>query len=40
MSTGAPYSHPMFTVTPAMATAIDAFAQDIITKYNAKTCGQ
>ncbi len=39
-STGVPYSHPMFTVTPAMATAIDAFAQDIITKYNAKTCGQ
>jgi hypothetical protein len=39
-STGVAYSHPMFTVTPAMETAIEAFAQDIITKYNAKTCGQ
>ncbi len=39
-STGLPYSHPMFAVTPAMDTAIAAFAQDIITKYNAKTCGQ
>ena len=39
-ATGVPYSHPMFTVTPAMETAIEAFATDIITKYNAKTCGQ
>jgi hypothetical protein len=39
-STGVAYSHPMFTVTPAMETAVEAFAQDIITKYNAKTCGQ
>jgi hypothetical protein len=39
-STGVAYSHPMFTVSPAMDTALQAFAQDIITKYNAKTCGQ
>jgi hypothetical protein len=37
---GPNYSHPMFTITPAMQTAITAFANDIITKYNAKTCGQ
>lgn len=34
------YSHPMFTLTTAQQTALDAFVQDVITKYNAKTCGQ
>ena len=38
--TGTAYSHPMFTVPPTMVTAIAAFSNDIITKYNAKTCGQ
>ena len=37
---GTAYSHPMFTVTPAMAQAITDFANDAITKYDAKTCGQ
>jgi hypothetical protein len=40
VATGPRYSHPMFTVTPTMDAAITAFAQDIITKYNAKQCGQ
>ncbi len=38
--TGTPYSHPMFQISPTMATAITAFANDIITKYNNKQCGQ
>jgi hypothetical protein len=37
---GPAYSHPMFTVSATMQTAIQAFANDIITKYNNKTCGQ
>jgi mono/diheme cytochrome c family protein len=38
--TGPAYSHPMFVVSTDMTAAITAFAQDAITKYNAKTCGQ
>ncbi len=38
--TGPAYSHPMFIVSSDMTTAIAAFAQDAISKYNAKTCGQ
>lgn len=38
--TGPAYSHPMFTVSADMQTAIQAFAEDAITKYNAKSCGQ
>jgi hypothetical protein len=37
---GPRYSHPMFTISTTMDTAITAFANDIITKYNAKQCGQ
>jgi hypothetical protein len=37
---GPAYSHPMFTVDATMSAAITAFANDIVTKYNAKTCGQ
>jgi hypothetical protein len=37
--TGVAYSHPMFTISPTMQTAIDAFVADAITKYNNKTCG-
>jgi hypothetical protein len=40
VATGPRYSHPMFTVSTTMDTAITAFANDIITKYNAKQCGQ
>jgi hypothetical protein len=39
-STGVAYSHPMFQVSTTMEQAIVAFANDAITKYNAKTCGQ
>jgi hypothetical protein len=38
--TGAAYSHPMFTLSPAMQTALDAFVTDAITKYDNKQCGQ
>ena len=38
--TGAPYSHPMFTLSPAMQTSLDAFVNDAITKYQNKQCGQ
>jgi len=37
---GAAYSHPMYKLTPAMEQAIQAFVDDAITKYKAKTCGQ
>ena len=37
---GKAYSHPMFTLTTAQQTALDAFVTDVITKYTAKTCGQ
>ncbi len=39
-ATGAKYSHPMFQISTTMDAAITAFAQDAITKYNAKQCGQ
>jgi hypothetical protein len=32
------YSHPMFTLTTAQQTALDAFVTDAITKFNAGTC--
>jgi hypothetical protein len=38
--TGAAYSHPMFTMSPQMQTALDAFVTDAITKYQNKQCGQ
>lgn len=34
------YTHPMFKLTTQQQTALDAFVQDAITKYNAGTCGQ
>lgn len=37
---GPPESHPMFEVNEERKAAIDAFANDIVTKYNAKACGQ
>jgi hypothetical protein len=40
VSTGTPYSHPMFTLNATTQTAITDFATDIVTKYTAKTCGQ
>ena len=36
--TAAPYTHPMFTLTPAMQTGLDAFVNDAIGKYKAGTC--
>jgi len=36
--TGAPYTHPMFKLTDAQKTALDAFVNDAITKYKAGTC--
>lgn len=38
--TGPAYSHPMFKVSTDMQAAIVDFANDAITKYNAKSCGQ
>lgn len=32
------YTHPMFTLNTQQQTALDAFVQDAITKYNAGTC--
>ena len=40
VKTGPAYSHPMFTIGNTMQSNINAFVQDAITKYNAKTCGQ
>lgn len=37
---GKAYSHPMFTLTPAMQTAIQAFVDDAIAKQKAGTCGK
>ncbi len=37
---GTAYSHPMFKLTPAMATAIQSFVDDAVTKYKAGTCGK
>jgi mono/diheme cytochrome c family protein len=34
------YSHPMFTLTDDQQTAVDAFVQDVITKFTAGTCGK
>ena len=34
------YTHPMFQLTAAQQTALDAFVTDVITKFNAGTCGQ
>jgi hypothetical protein len=34
------YSHPMFTLSPTDLASIDAFVQDVITKYTAGTCGK
>jgi mono/diheme cytochrome c family protein len=39
-ATDQPYGHPLYQVSPEMDTALQAFAQDVITKYNAKQCGQ
>jgi hypothetical protein len=40
VATGRPYSHPLFQYAPAVQTAVEAFANGVITKYNAKQCGQ
>jgi hypothetical protein len=37
---GTAYSHPMYRMTPAMQTAIQAFVDDAVTKYKAGTCGK
>jgi hypothetical protein len=37
--TAAPYTHPMFKMSPTMEAALDAFVDDAITKYKAGTCG-
>lgn len=34
------YGHPLYEVGASSDAALQAFAQDIITKYNAKQCGQ
>ena len=34
------YTHPMFTLTTAQQTALDAFVTDVVTKFNAGTCGK
>jgi hypothetical protein len=36
---GKAYSHPMFSLTTAQQTAVDAFVAGAIAKYNAGTCG-
>ena len=38
--TGAPYTHPMFTIPATMQTALDEFVSDAVTKYTNKQCGQ
>jgi hypothetical protein len=35
----APYTHPMFVLTPQVETAISDFVADAIAKYKAGTCG-
>jgi hypothetical protein len=40
VKTAPPYSHPLFTLSTTMQSNINAFVQDAVTKYNAKTCGQ
>ena len=37
---GKAYSHPMYKLTPAMQTAIQAFVDDAVTKQKAGTCGK
>ena len=39
VKTGKAYSHPMYTLTPEMEKAIDAFVDDAIKKYKAGSCG-
>jgi len=34
------YTHPMFNLNANQLAALDAFVNDVITKYNAGTCGQ
>lgn len=34
------YTHPMYQLTATQQTALDAFVNDVITKYNAGTCGK
>jgi hypothetical protein len=38
VASGPAYSHPMFTLTTTMQTALDKFVADTITNYNNKTC--
>jgi hypothetical protein len=35
-----PYSHPMFTLKSEHQAALDAFVSDVITKFNAGSCGK
>jgi hypothetical protein len=39
VATGPAYSHPMFTMSSDMQTALNQFVSDAITNYNNKTCG-
>ncbi len=34
------YTHPMFQLNGAQQTALDAFVDDVVTRYNAGTCGK
>jgi hypothetical protein len=38
VATGPAYSHPMFTMSTTMQTALTTFVNDAITNYNNKTC--
>jgi hypothetical protein len=38
--TGAPYTHPMFTIPATVQAGLDAFVNDAINKYKAGTCGK
>jgi hypothetical protein len=40
VAAGKPYSHPNFRLPAALTTAITTFANNAITKFNAKQCGQ
>jgi hypothetical protein len=34
------YTHPMYALTPNQEAALNAFVSDVVTKYNAGTCGK
>jgi hypothetical protein len=37
---GKAYSHPMFTLTAAQSTALDAFVNDAVAKFKSGACGK